>query len=101
MQENRFDQALRIFVEGCARIRTTYYQSYFPKENAGEFKTLDGRKYVKLVINGSAFCFVNKENGDVLMAASWKSPAKHARGNIFDTFNGLQYVGPYGMQYLR
>lgn len=41
-----------------------------------------GRKYAKLVVDGAAFCFVDLESGDVLKAASWKSPAKHARGNV-------------------
>jgi hypothetical protein len=49
----------------------------------------------------SAWAFVDKTTGDVLKAASWKKPAKHARGNIFDEWNGLKSVGPYGPAYLR
>lgn len=55
-----------------------------------------GRTYVRIVMlegdnqHGSAFCFIDKENGDVLKAASWKAPAKNfARGNIYDENNGL------------
>ena len=51
--------------------------------------------------NRSVFCFIASEDGntktlgpikrgDVLKAASYKTPAKHARGNIFDEWNGLR-----------
>ena len=50
---------------------------------------------------GSAYCFVDRTNGDVLKAASWKAPAKHARGNIFDDSNGLKFMSAYGAAYLR
>ena len=32
----------------------------------------------------SVYCFIDKETGDILKAASFKSAAKGARGNIFD-----------------
>jgi hypothetical protein len=37
----------------------------------------------------------------VLKPAGWKTPAKHARGNIFDDRNGLKHMGMYGPAYLR
>jgi hypothetical protein len=40
-------------------------------------------------------------NGDVLKAASWRAPAKHARGNIFDEYDGLRNMNEYGPAYLR
>ena len=43
----------------------------------------------------SCYCFVSMENGDVLMSAGWKAPAKHARGNIFDEFKGMKKCNPY------
>jgi len=63
----------------------------------------DGKRYIKVIqIFGStahsqcSFCFVDKTNGDVLKAASWYAPAKIARGNIFDEFNGLKLIGQWG-----
>jgi hypothetical protein len=38
-------------------------------------------------------------NGDVLKPASWKAPAKGARGNIFDEHNGLNRMTEYGPEY--
>lgn len=39
--------------------------------------------------------------GDVMKSASYKAPAKHARGNIFDAQNGLGAWGDYGPNYLK
>lgn len=64
----------------------------------------NGRKYVKLVSNRngsrSVWCFVNKETGDILKAASWNAPAKHARGNIKQpaSYANYAWTGPH---YLR
>lgn len=61
-----------------------------------------GNKYARIVeemgSQRSVFCFIDLSNGDILKAASWKTPAKHARGNII---NGASEVGPYGPKYLR
>jgi hypothetical protein len=74
-----------------------------------------GKKYVK-VFTGyipensecmtleqrSVYCFVNMENGDILKPAGWKSPAKHARGNIYDSPEKyMKCCGVYGVAYLR
>jgi hypothetical protein len=58
-----------------------------------------GRKYTKIVDNNGVFCFIDNSNGDVLMAASWRSPAKHARGNIYHI--GQEGVNAYGANYLK
>jgi hypothetical protein len=39
--------------------------------------------------------------GDVMKPATWKAPAKHARGNIFDAANGLGTCNSYGPGYLQ
>lgn len=53
------------------------------------------------MVERSAHTFVDTTNGDVLKPASWKTPAKHARGNILDEHNGLRYMSSYGPAYLR
>jgi hypothetical protein len=61
-----------------------------------EFET--GSKYVKVVsISGggsrSVHCFVEKANGNILRAASWKSPARNfVRGNVFDQASYINRV---------
>ena len=46
-----------------------------------------GSKYLKLVKRSgqshSVYCFVEKATGNILKAASWKSPAKGIRSSIF------------------
>lgn len=66
-----------------------------------------GRRYVRIVKSDnegshrSVWGFVDKTNGDVLKAASWKAPAKHARGNIFDLDKALANCDWTGPNYLR
>ena len=63
-----------------------------------------GKKYFKIVQNDgsrSVHAFVNKMNGDVYKAASWKAPVKDARYNILDDvarehcFNSVDPFGSY------
>ena len=64
-----------------------------------------GRKYVKIIRDNSVWGFVameddpskNQKVGDLLKAASWNAPAKHARGNIFE---GTARYNKYGPDYL-
>jgi hypothetical protein len=38
------------------------------------------------------------KKGDLLKPASWRTPAKHSRGNIFDGTDNWSYYGP---EYLK
>lgn len=66
-----------------------------------------GRRYARIVRTDgnkgsrSVHCFVDRTNGNVLKAAGWKGPAKHARGNIFNADGGSSGVSQYGGTYLR
>lgn len=64
-----------------------------------------GKRYARIITAGrgsrSVYCFVDLENGDVLKSASWKTPAKGARGNIFADDEGMGRMGPYGAGYNR
>lgn len=103
----QFDMALKTFVEGCQSIHTKYMTREFPTLNRDTFEVKTSKRYAKVVRRGgeefgwSVHCFVDITNGDVLKAAGWKAPAKHARGNIFDEHNGLGRMGEYGPASLR
>ena len=64
-----------------------------------------GRKFDKVLNGSSVWGFIAKENGefkgiphkkgDVFKAASWRGPAKWARGSIFDSnTNWFRWTGP-------
>lgn len=62
----------------------------------------EGRKYIKIVKNGSVWGFIVKgedkvfREGDILKAASWASPARNkSRGNVLDgNFSWVNWTGP-------
>jgi hypothetical protein len=60
----------------------------------------------------SIFCFIAAQDGcnrsvgtwkrgDVMKPATYRKPAKHARGNIFDSNNGLASMAWTGPAYLK
>lgn len=64
-----------------------------------------GRKYIKIVVelsgSRSVYCFFDYD-GNIYKAASWKAPAKHVRGSVFDDdYSWGKSLGPYGAVYLR
>ena len=107
MDQEKFDGVLETFVIGCQTIHTTHMERNFPRTTPDTISATRGKRYARIVRknggspNGSVHCFVDMTNGDVLKAASWKAPAKHARGNIFDEHNGLGLMNEYGPVYLR
>lgn len=72
-----------------AKVTATYLEKYpDTKANHYTLKLKIGMKFAKLVRvrgieeSGSVYAFIDLTNGDILKPASWKAPAKHARGNI-------------------
>ena len=71
------------------------------------------KRYFRIVYHGrSALCFVAKEDfanktvgavrkGDLLYPASWRSPAKHTRGSVFEPQGWPSVFGEWGMRTLR
>lgn len=63
-----------------------------------------GGKYVKVYVDDGVFrsihSFIDRSNGDILKAASWRAPAKHARGNIYAADFGKSAINAYGANYL-
>jgi DNA-binding CsgD family transcriptional regulator len=54
--------------------------------NHRSLEFMEGPKRIRVVMTGSAcrsaYCFIDKSNGDILKASSWSQPAKGARGNV-------------------
>ncbi len=96
-----FGHALDVYFTGCRRIYDAYMDRSFPTNPRKEWRIDMLQKRARIVSGSGAHSFVDYETGDVFKPASWGSPAKHARGNIFDEHHGLGRMGPYGPEYLR
>lgn len=102
--ENEFNTRLLTFINGCEDIVKAWFEKNNYTMPVPTFTFERGQRYIRIVRNDcgrSVHCFIDTTNGDVLKAAGWKAPAKHARGNIFNQDNGLGCMGPYGAAYLR
>jgi hypothetical protein len=85
------------------------YAAYaFYAHNGLDFTSMKGKRYARIVrqMRGdsnsrSAYGFVELATGDIFKPATWKAPAKHKRGNIFDESGGLDCCGPYSVAYLK
>ena len=111
-----FPAAIDAFIAKCQEISDIYHDRSFPNLPKSVITTSPGGKAFMRVVRtdrgqgGSAHCFVamdcgsNKklgswEIGDVFKADGWSSPARGARGNIFDVHGGIGRMGPYGPAY--
>ena len=84
--------------------RKQYWDSKYDYKPYEPLKVEKGRKFIKLIDGTSVWGFVsmadglNKgvpvQKGDLLKPASWNSPAKHSRGNIFNGTDVWEYYGP-------
>jgi len=109
--EVEFDKAFQVYFDGCQIIYNEYHkQNGFSDSNKNEYFYSKGRRYLKVMylMGGSArsvHSFVDMKQGatygDVLKPAGWSAPAKGARGNIFDKYNGLGRMGAHGPEYNR
>jgi hypothetical protein len=102
--DNNFSAAMDMFLDTIQKSSDTYMTVSFPKLPKPVYSVDLGKRYIRVVktndsCNRSVYCFVDKTNGNVLKAASWKAPAKHARGNIYTTWN--YGVNEYGANYLK
>jgi hypothetical protein len=59
-------------------------------------KTTLGKKYIKIIQRDSVYGFINRENGDILFAAGFNTPAKHARGNVLDKASWVKAISKSG-----
>lgn len=112
-----FKTRINAFKEVCQDIANTYHTANkfhdFMKETidfsfGSRFviftaKTASGGKRVHAFVDmlGGDHKGVNNLIGDILKPASAKSPAKHARGNIFADDFGRSCMSAFGPEYLN
>ena len=99
---NNFETSFKTFLAGAQAKYEKTMKASFSNLNRDEFTVKEGKRYIKILAGTSVNIFVDKTTGDVLKPASWRAPAKHARGNIFNSDNGLNCISDYGtVAYLR
>ena len=87
--------------------RKEYYEKADMPNQYKELTVEIGNKFIRLWQGTGCWGFISRvdgdlkgspiKKGDLLKAATWKAPAKHARGNIID---GTARYGVYGPEYL-
>ena len=95
-----FDAAFERYVEKVRNVVKGYYEAHFPNLTVPPIEVHPGRRYMKVVKDlgnqKTVHSFVDTTNGDVLKPATWRSPAKHARGNIYSDGGGQEAMAPDG-----
>jgi hypothetical protein len=101
----RIVKQLEGFVNKIQLETNKYYAQHLANLTPPVINVEEGSKFWKIITEGTqkcVYCFVSKSNGDIYKAASWKAPAKHVCGNIFDAnFSFGKGVNMYGGTYLR
>lgn len=102
--EKNVERQLELYVRKLTGLIENHYQTRFSNLPVPKVELSKGRKYAKIVKvdnQRTVHSFVDLRNGDILMAATFNAPAKHARGNIFDNNCGVgTAVTVYGARYL-
>jgi len=92
-------------VKLCEDYKVANGYDKVPSLAAEKLVISQGSRYIKISRIGpsvnSVWSFVDRTNGDVLKPATWRAPAKHARGNIFDQSGGMASMTSFGPAYLR
>lgn len=82
-----------------------HFKTSLPNLVPDKIEFTNGAKYVRVITNTGAqrlvHSFIDKDTGDVLKAATWKAPAKKARGNVFSDLNGMEGCSVHGANYLK
>jgi hypothetical protein len=96
------------FLVKCQELVNEHMRNYSWDEHLEVSK---GRRYDKIMCvhhdpeRGSkrVWAFIDKTNGDILKPESWRKPAKHARGNIYedDSMQFVTYSGPAYMDTIK
>ena len=103
-----FDDAMETLL---GKIQENFDNQYGHSARRNSYRKLDltlrpGRKFIKVVEGSRVWGFIAKVNGvhkdvpmlkgDILKAATWRAPAKHSRGSIFDAemHKSFSWTGP-------
>lgn len=100
-----WDTALDSFKDHVQKLQDAYIKAMdYTHLNGTKVSSEDALKFTKVFIiepsgNKRIYCFIDRNNGDILKPATFSAPAKGARGNIFDADHGMKRMGPHGPAY--
>tara|TARA_A100001011_G_C13549708_1_gene531926 strand:- start:6 stop:386 length:381 start_codon:yes stop_codon:yes gene_type:complete len=98
-----FDEAMDTLL---VKIQEDYAKLGMTHRTSLDLSLKPGRKFIKVVEGSRVWGFVAKVDGthkgvpmlkgDILKAATWRAPAKHSRGSIFDSemHKSFSWTGP-------
>lgn len=96
------------FIQKVDSERKAYYEKADMPNQFRPFTVEIGNKFIRLWTGTTCWGFISRvdgdlkgapiKKGDLLKAATWKAPAKHARGNIID---GTAQYSEYGPSYIK
>tara|TARA_R100000152_G_C6738899_1_gene162822 strand:+ start:168 stop:569 length:402 start_codon:yes stop_codon:yes gene_type:complete len=104
VKQDFYEHMLSVFLKRCQSLVDDGMRNY-PFEN--KLSVNKGRRYDKIISSDigtssnqtRVYAFVDKTNGNILKPATWKAPAKHPRGNIYED-DCMQFMGVYGPAYM-
>lgn len=85
--EADFNNQVKNYIEVLTAVHKERFERLYKNLTPPTFVLEPGQKYIRVVrvdTQRSVQCFIDKRNGDLLKAETWKKPAKDARGNIFN-----------------
>lgn len=100
-----WDAALDRFIDGVQRLEDKYItDNDYTHLKGTKISFEDAVKFTKVYIdepsgNKRIYCFIDRNNGDILKPATYTVPARGSRGNIFDADHGMKRMGPHGPAY--
>ena len=98
-----FDDAMETLLDN---IQLDYAKLNMTHRTSLDLTLKPGRKFIKVVEGTRVWGFIAKVDGvhkglpmlkgDILKAATWRAPAKHSRGSIFDAemHKSFSWTGP-------
>lgn len=112
MEKARFDAALENFrLSAEIAVRAHFNRCDFTFAVPGVKIASKGRRFAKLVsfeldcdgrsVDKGVHSFVDIETGEIFKPKTYKAPAKHARGNIFNDHGRRSLTDTGSVKYLR
>lgn len=83
MNEDDFRAAVNAYLTAIEGFHKWDRDTHFPTLAYDELRWEEGSRYIRVFLGTSVFCFIDKKNGDILKAATYKAPQKNGvRGNV-------------------